>query len=101
MCLICLDGKITWPSSWKELYYVSCAAGDSSDYGQLRERRAAEKKNCVRVTCLIANEEAVLHGNRESKQDEVNARRRAEEKQMEDVYTGILHSRASKMLKNG
>ncbi|KAJ7327908.1 hypothetical protein DFH08DRAFT_816075 [Mycena albidolilacea] len=42
-------------------------------------------KNCAQVTCLIANEKAVLHGNRESKQEGVNPRGRAENKQKE-VY---------------
>jgi hypothetical protein len=38
----------------------------------------------------MANEKAVLHSNRESKQEGVNPRGRAEEKEKEGVYTGIL-----------
>jgi hypothetical protein len=46
------------------------------------------RKSCARVSCLTANEKAVLKS-RESRTEGVNRRARAEEKQKENGYMGI------------
>jgi hypothetical protein len=46
------------------------------------------RKNCVQVTCSIANEKAVFQNNRNSNLKGVNPRGRAEEMQKEDGYMG-------------
>jgi hypothetical protein len=67
---------------------------------QLRELRAAEKE--LRTGHLSYRKwNGCAAQDRKSKMEGVNPRGRAEGKQKEDDYTGILHSRMSEMLKNG